>query len=191
MLIGGAVTTQITSISAVWSFIMSCGAGLGLVLILRWYWWRINAWSEITATIAPFFAFFISSQFLEDKFGAAFIDNNGTFYITVGFTTIAWLTITVLTQPENKEHLIRFFQLVKPEGLWNPIRVAAREEKKKSQLGNLTACWLSAITFVYSLLFFTGKIIFKEWSEAGIWGATCLASILLLQHFMKRTNILN
>ena len=191
MMIGGFVTTQIDSISAVWTFVMSCGAGLGLVLILRWYWWRINAWSEITATIAPFIAYYISSQFLEDKFGQGFIDNNGTFFVTVGFTTIAWLIATVLTKPSEKEHLIKFYQLVKPEGLWNPIRIAAREEKRTSQLLLLTACWISAISFVYSLLFATGKTIFKEWNEALIWGAICLVSIWLLQHFMKRTNIMN
>ena len=191
MMIGGFVTTQIDSISAVWTFVMSCGAGLGLVLILRWYWWRINAWSEITATIAPFIAYYISSQFLEDKFGQGFIDNNGTFFVTVGFTTIAWLIATVLTKPSEKEHLIKFYQLVKPEGLWNPIRIAAREEKRTSQLLLLTACWISAISFVYSLLFATGKTIFKEWNEALIWGAICLVSIWLLQYFMKRTNIMN
>ena len=191
MIIGGFVTTQIDSISAVWTFVMSCGAGLGLVLILRWYWWRINAWSEITATIAPFIAYYISSQFLEDKFGQGFMDNNGTFFVTVGFTTIAWLIATVLTKPSEKEHLIKFYQLVKPEGLWNPIRIAAREEKRTSQLLLLTACWISAISFVYSLLFATGKTIFKEWNEALIWGAICLVSIWLLQHFMKRTNIMN
>jgi Na+/proline symporter len=191
MIFGGFVTTQIDSISAVWTFVMSCGAGLGLVLILRWYWWRINAWSEITATIAPFIAYYISSQFLEDKFGQGFLDNNGTFFVTVGFTTIAWLIATVLTKPSEKEHLIKFYQLVKPEGLWNPIRIAAREEKRTSQLLLLTACWISAISFVYSLLFATGKTIFKEWNEALIWGAICLVSIWLLQHFMKRTNIMN
>ena len=191
MIIGGFVTTQINSISAVWTFVMSCGAGLGLVLILRWYWWRINAWSEITATVAPFFAYYISSQFLEDKFGQSFIDNNGTFFVTVGFTTTAWLIATVLTKPSEKEHLIKFYQLVKPEGLWNPIRIAAREDKQKSQLLNLTICWVSSITFVYSLLFATGKTIFKEWDEALIWGGICIVSIWLLQHFMKRTNILN
>jgi len=191
MIIGGFVTTQIDSISAVWTFVMSCGAGLGLVLILRWYWWRINAWSEITATIAPFIAYYISSQFLEDKFGEGFINNNGTFFVTVGFTTIAWLIATVLSKPSEKEHLIKFYQLVKPEGLWNPIRIAAREEKRMSQLLHLSACWISAISFVYSLLFATGKTIFKEWNEALIWGAICLVSIWLLQYFMKRTNIMN
>lgn len=191
MIIGGFVTTQIDSISAVWTFVMSCGAGLGLVLILRWYWWRINAWSEITATIAPFIAYYISSQYLENKFGQGFMDNNGTFFITVGFTTVAWLIATVLTKPSGKEHLIKFYQLVKPEGLWNPIRIAAREEKRTSQLLHLTACWISAISFVYSLLFATGKTIFKEWGEALIWGAICLVSIWLLQHFIKRTNIMN
>ena len=191
MIIGGFVTTQIDSISAVWEFVMSCGAGLGLVLILRWYWWRINAWSEIIATIAPFIAYYVSSQFLEDKFGQGFIDNNGTFFVTVGFTTTAWLIATVLTKPSEKEHLIKFYQLVKPEGLWNPIRIAAREEKPASQLLHLTACWISAISFVYSLLFATGKTIFKEWNEALIWGAICLVSIWLLQFFMKRTNIMN
>ncbi len=62
MIIAVFATSQMNSISGVWQFIIECGAGLGLVLILRWYWWRINAWSEITATIAPFIGYWFSNQ---------------------------------------------------------------------------------------------------------------------------------
>jgi len=82
--LGLLITSQMNSIAGVWQFIMECGAGLGLVLILRWYWWRINAWAEITATVAPFIAYAIA------HYGLAWAFPN-SFFFTVGFTTLAWL----------------------------------------------------------------------------------------------------
>ena len=72
MALGLLVTTLISTISGVWSFIIECGAGLGLVLILRWYWWRINAWSEITATISPFIAYACGRFLLGMEFPQSF-----------------------------------------------------------------------------------------------------------------------
>lgn len=97
MVVSLAVTTQMQTISGVWSFLIECGAGLGLVLILRWYWWRINAWSEIVATIAPFIGYAISRYVLKLEFP-------DSFFITVGFTTISWLLATYMTEPTDDEN---------------------------------------------------------------------------------------
>ena len=110
MLVGLFVTTQLESIKAVWEFIFQCGAGLGLVLILRWYWWRINVWSEIVATIVPFIAYAILLQT-----DVAFPES---FLITVACTTIAWLIITFITPPTEANHLVRFYEKVQPDGWW-------------------------------------------------------------------------
>lgn len=182
MLIGLAVTTQITTISGVWQFIIECGAGLGLVLILRWYWWRINAWSEIVATIAPFVAYAVC------RFGLK-IEFPNSFFITVGFTTITWLIVTFLTQPTQKEKLETFYAKIKPQGAWEPIRIGLGIEKPENKLPNLIVCWLSAIVFTYSVLFFTGKLIFKEWNEVAIWGSTAIVALLVLRHFAAKTKI--
>ena len=100
-------TTQMNSISGVWSFLIECGAGLGGVLILRWYWWRINAWSEISATVMPVVAYSVAHFALDRTFP-------NSFFFTVGITTLAWLLVTFLTRPDCPEHLQAFVDRVRP-----------------------------------------------------------------------------
>lgn len=192
-LIGLTVTTQITSISAVWSFIIECGAGLGLVLILRWYWWRISAWSEIAATIAPFIAFGtlkLPIETWQDMLKGWGIEGfPDTFFITVGFTTIVWLVVTFITPVTKKETLIKFYNKVKPDGAWEPVRQMAGGAPTKSNIPSLIVCWLSSIVFTYSILFLTGKLIFMEWKAALIWGISAIVSLLVLRVFVLRTRV--
>lgn len=176
---GLLVTTQMDSISGVWSFIMECGAGLGLVLILRWYWWRINAWSEISATIAPFFAFAFTKWILGWEFP-------NSFFFTVGFTTTVWIVVTFLTKPETTETLSKFYQQVKPDGNW---RIFTKDEKKANNLGPLFVCWISSVVLAYSFLFMTGKILFMEWNEAILFAMTTVVSGFVLTRALKRTSI--
>jgi SSS family solute:Na+ symporter len=182
MVISLAVTTQMQTISGVWSFLIECGAGLGLVLILRWYWWRINAWSEIVATIAPFIGYGISRYGLNMQFP-------DSFFITVGFTTISWLLATYMTEPTDDEKLKSFYRRIHPGGWWEPIRLATGMKKSDQQMGKLVVCWLSAVAMTYSILFLTGSLIFHEWMNALIYAGIALASWLLLRVFITRTKI--
>jgi solute:Na+ symporter, SSS family len=175
-------TSMITSISGVWSFIIECGAGLGLVLILRWYWWRINAWSEITATLAPFFAYAMSKYVLHIEFPYSF-------FVTVGFTTLAWIVVTYLTPPTDTEKLHSFYRKVKPDGVWKPVSQSLGMSTEKNSLFNLGVCWFSSVVMTYSFLFFTGKLVFKEWKEAALCFAISLASFLLLRRYVEKTRI--
>lgn len=181
-IVGLTITTQINSISEVWSFIIECGAGLGLVLILRWYWWRINAWSEIAATIAPFIAYAVSKWVFELEFP-------NSFFVTVGFTTVTWLVVTFITKPSTNDVLINFYHKVRPDGAWEPVRQLAGGEAFKSNVPNLIVCWLSAIAFTYSILFLTGKLIFMEWNDALIWAGVALVSFFVLRSFVLKTRI--
>lgn len=177
---GISVTPFITSIEGTWQFIMECGAGLGLVLILRWYWWRINAWSEITATLAPFVGFAISKFWLGWEFP-------NSFFLTVGFTTAAWLLVTYLTQPTNRGTLQAFYHKVQPGGWWAPISATQPEGFRP---GYLALCWLSGITFTYSMLFGIGKLIFGEYPLAAIWFVTAAIALALLRVGMRKTKVL-
>ncbi|PCH65682.1 MAG: sodium:proline symporter [Bacteroidetes bacterium] len=187
MIIALYATSQITSISGVWEFIIECGAGLGLVLILRWYWWRINAWSEITATVAPFVAYAFSKYYL----GWHFPDS---FFITVGFTTIAWIVVTFITKPTNTETLKTFYSKVKPGGVWTKIEKQLHtkpdyQPSEQSGIKNLLICWLSAIVMTYSILFLTGKLILQEWQDAAMWGGIASLALIVLRSFIIRTKI--
>jgi Na+/proline symporter len=179
MLIGLAVTLVIESISGVWQFIMECGAGLGLVLILRWYWWRINAWTEIVATIAPFVGYALSRFVFDLEFPYSF-------FVTVGFTTLAWLVTLLVTQPEPTEKLQAFYDRIQPDGWWPFGNI---DESKKGNLAYLTGSWLTAVLFTYSILFLIGKLLLQEWAEAGWSFAAAAASLLLFLRFLSRTRI--
>lgn len=159
VIIGCVVTMFIETISGVWAFIMECGAGLGLVLILRWYWWRINAWSEIAATIAPFVAYafckLVLAQFYP-VFGLSLLENPTTFFVTIGFTTIVWITVTFMTDPEPNEHLKAFFERVKPAGLWKPV-----SGQDSPSIAARLGLWASSVGLIYSALFFMGHLILQ------------------------------
>ncbi len=175
-------TTQITTISGVWTFIIECGAGLGLVLILRWYWWRINAWTEIAATIAPFIGYTLTRY----VFGLEFPNS---FFLTVGFTTLTWLIVMYATEPENSQTLQAFYKRVKPEGWWAPVRESLAMPKTPSRMTGLVLCWLFAVIMTYSILIGTGKLIFHEWNEALISWSIALVSGYFMVVKIKSTKI--
>lgn len=177
---GLAITGLMDSISGVWTFIIECGAGLGLVLILRWYWWRINAWSEISATIAPFVAFAFSRFVMDWEFP-------DSYFFTVAFTTVVWLVVTFATQAESRATLEKFYRQVRPDGNWSII--TDRKQNNQNNLRHLAVCWLSSIAMTYSVLFATGKFIFGEWIEAFIFLGVAILSGLVLVHTLKRTSI--
>ncbi len=180
--IGLVVSTFIESISGVWQFIMECGAGLGLVLILRWFWWRINAWSEITATIAPFIGYAIAHYGMGLEFP-------NSFFITVSITTISWVIVTFLTSPESDNTLTTFYNKIKPGGAWG--RYQTDNNTKPGNMWRLAGCWILAVIMTYSLLFTMGKMIFMEWQMMFIYGSVALVSGILLSYLVKRTQIIN
>ena len=183
MLLAVFITQFIDSIAGVWSFLIECGAGLGLVLILRWYYWRINAITELVATISPFVAFAISKFLLDLEFPQSF-------FFTVGFTTVSWIVAMVLSKPTNFETLKAFYEKVQPEGAWKPIqKISSVKKEKSSNLFIMTVAWLSAIIFCYSALFTFGSLIFKNSNEAIIYGAVSVFSCLILIRLIRRNNL--
>ncbi len=159
MILSAIVTFYMDSIASAWQFLMAIGAGTGLVYILRWFWWRINAWSEISAMIA---AFTIS---LTLQFGFHFDENDPRQFaylllITVAFTTAIWVTVTFLTSPEPDEKLLSFYRRVRPNArFWKPIAKQATDiAPVKDGILNLIN-WISGVAMIYSFLFGLGQII--------------------------------
>jgi len=182
LILGWGATLFMHSISGVWTFLIECGAGLGLVLILRWYWWRINAWSEIVATIAPFVAYSIAHYAL----GWVFPDS---FFFTVAFTTLAWLVTTFLTRPEKEETLQKFYQKVQPDGAWKGVAGRAGMTVDNGNLQNLALSWLIAIVMTYSVLFGIGKMLLNDAVLGGLFLSIAAVSAVLLKKYLKRTRI--
>ncbi|MCX6120906.1 MAG: Na+:solute symporter [Ignavibacteriales bacterium] len=165
MVLSAVVTYFMDSISGAWSFLIALGAGTGLVFLLRWFWWRVNAWSEVSAMAAAL----ITSLIVQWKFGLlsqASQDPRGFAYlvlITMSITTIVWLVVTFLTGPEPKEKLLSFYRRVRPSPLlWGPIAKEATDViPTKDGIFNLVD-WLSGVAMIYSFLFGIGKIILGE-----------------------------
>jgi len=179
MIVSLLVTTQMSSISGVWTFIIESGAGVGLVLILRWYWWRVSAWSEIIATIAPFIGYAITKYYFHWEFP-------DSFFFILGFTTIAWIVGTFLTKPTDEEKLKSFYDLIRPEGNWKPF---ANGSEKKSNLVNVFWCWISAITMAYCILFLMGSLIFMEWMDGLVYGGIGSVALFVFRYFAKKGKV--
>ena len=156
------LTYFMDSIAHMWKLLLVTGAGTGTVLILRWYWWRINAWSEVAAMATAF----VVSVVLQTVFGFD-TDNQVQFaqimLITVAITTAVWLAVTFATAPEPEDKLLAFYRQVRPSvALWRPIaRLAPDVAPSQDGVWNLVD-WLCGCVLIYGVLFGTGKLILKE-----------------------------
>jgi Na+/proline symporter len=155
-----------TSVGDAWIYLFNLTAGVGLVMILRWYWWRVNAWSEIAALAASALVsnlLIVSNVFDKDRNPNATAD---TLLVTVPITTLVWLLVTFLTKPESDATLIRFFERVRPSTTgWRRIARAATPATQGESLGVNILDWFAGCGLVYGALFGIGKVIFGALGE--------------------------
>jgi len=177
--ISGVVTFYMDSIAGAWKLLIVTGAGTGTVLILRWFWWRINAWSEVSSMAAAFAV----SLFLQlglrwdsdDPIGFAKI-----MLVTVGATTVVWLTVTLLTGPEDEQKLIEFFRRSRPApALWGPIAIKAGVADTRS-LGSSFLNWITGCVLIYSSLFGIGKVLLHDWTAGAAFLSLAVISAVVL-----------
>ena len=169
------------TITGAWEFIIQCGAGTGFVLILRWYWWRLNAWSEIVSMIAPFLAYAWIVLFTEFAFPSSL-------YIIVLFTIVSSLVATFLTPPTDRERLMAFYSTTKVGGvLWKKISDRLPEVASDSGFLRLFADWAAGIILVYSILFGTGKLIFGDPVQTVAYFAVALLAGLFIYTDLNRS----
>jgi solute:Na+ symporter, SSS family len=165
-LLSTLVTWQLSSVEGAWKFLLAIGAGTGLVLILRWYWWRINAWSEISSMLASFAVSLLCFATIPGRWFPA--DDPRTdaviMLITVAASTIVWLTVTFMTAPESDAILASFYERVRPGGPgWVRVSESLGYGRESIPGGALAwTNWLAGIVAVYSTLFGIGKIVFGE-----------------------------
>jgi Na+/proline symporter len=160
------VTWQLSSVEGAWKFLLAIGAGTGLVLILRWYWWRINAWSEISSMLA---SFAISAICFKTVPGRWFPDgdprtDSAIMLITVALSTVVWLTVTFVTAPEQDAVLESFYRRVRPGGPgWAKVSERIGFGRESIPGGALAwTNWIAGIVAVYATLFGIGKVVFGE-----------------------------
>jgi Na+/proline symporter len=187
MVLSAVVTFFMDSIADAWKFMIAVGAGTGLVYLLRWFWWRINAWSEVSAMVAAL----ATSLTARYAFGLSEADPRQfalIVLVTVGVTTAVWLTVTFLTKPEPKDVLLAFYRRVRPNAaLWGPVaREATDILPRRDGLFNLID-WLCGVVMIYAFLFGVGKIIFGEMGLGLIFvGAGALCGGIIYADLSKR-----
>ena len=160
--VSAVVTFYLGSISGAWKMLLATGAGTGSVLLLRWYWWRINAWSEISAMAAAA----VSSLVLQTVWGMDTdkpLDFAWIMILTVSFTTVVWVAVTFLTRPETKETLVSFYRRVRPGRTgWGPVSVLAPEVVNAGAGWFDALDWICGCALIYGALFGVGKLLLGE-----------------------------
>ena len=162
VILSGYAAAHMTSIQAAWQLLLGIGAGTGGVLLLRWYWWRINAWSEISSMIA---AFVVSISLQQMRFsGNSSVVFAKTAMITTLITTIVWLATTLATRPESDQLLLSFYRRVRPTIYgWTRIAALASDIKPVCDLRANTFDWLMGCALVYCCMFGIGELVLEAW----------------------------
>ena len=182
MIAAGAFTLLLSTASEAFQLLLSVGAGTGLIYLLRWYWWRVNAWSEISAMSAALVASLII------HFAAPFHGSEPSVFArqtlaTTVVTTVTWIAVTVLTKPEPPATLIRFYTRVRPDIRgWQPVAAGAPGVVPTRDLGYNFLQWFVGCAMVYCALFGIGKICLLS----GRFGVLLLCSSLGCAAFLYR-----
>ncbi|MEE9464388.1 MAG: sodium:proline symporter, partial [Candidatus Neomarinimicrobiota bacterium] len=172
------VTAKLHRISDAWIFILEASAGIGLVLILRWFWWRINAWSEIAALAVPLLIY----PFVKIRF-----EFPETLFVIVACSTVVWLTVTFLTPPTDGETLRKFYRRVHPGGrLWRPVAEQLPEVVGDSGYLWLLLDWVLGCLLVLSALFGVGHLILGAPGRGVLYLLVAAASAAAIYRHLSR-----
>ena len=140
--------------------LLQIGAGTGLIFLLRWFWWRINAWSELSGMIISLVVA-LYFQFLHERLGFAPLDASFQLVIGVAITTVVWLAVTFLTPPANSQTLQSFYDRIRPfEAGWRAAVQIDPKAKAGAELAPAILAWFLGCTVVYTALFGTGYILY-------------------------------
>jgi len=203
MVFSAFLALLLTNALQLFDIILMFGAGTGLIFILRWFWWRINAWSEISAMFSSgIISIMLSFTFLGDYFFGVdgLLPSYMKFPMIVTVTTLVWIIVTYVTQPESSEVLQNFYKKIQPGGPgWKKVILEAR--KRNIEIIDSQEGWsvpsgvlamLVGCVFIYSIMFATGNFIYGKQREAFMLVLITLISGLILIKLWKKikSNIL-
>ena len=179
MLVAALVTMVLESARGSFNLLLSIGAGTGLLYLLRWFWWRINAWSEIAAMVSSFGL--ALAVFVLERQGMAWASHE-TLMATVAITTVVWLVVTYVTEPTDAATLQRFYRLARPAGPgWAATRAQCGDLAPIDSLNVAFGVWALGCVLVYSALFGTGHYLLGHTPSALVAAGICVASVVLLR----------
>jgi Na+/proline symporter len=175
MLLGVLFTLALDNAHNAFNLLLSIGAGTGLIYLLRWFWWRINAWSEVSAMAASFvvsLAFFVAA-----KLGHT-ADTTAALLTTIAVTTVVWIAVTYCTPPVDREVLAAFYARVRPAGPgWARVRRENGLPASPDSMPLALAGWVLGLLAVYGALFATGAFVYGRAAEGTVWSVITVAAI--------------
>jgi Na+/proline symporter/dTDP-glucose pyrophosphorylase len=184
MLVAAGVTYVLDSARQSFNLLMSIGAGTGLIYLLRWFWWRINAWSEIVAMAS---SFIVSIGFFVAQKRGVPVDATTVLLVTIAVTTVAWIVATYVTEPTDPGVLESFYRLVRPPGPgWRAIRARTQLPPSPDSLALSFLGWVLGCVFVYAALFGSGSFVYGRWVSGIVWSALFVASGAGLVRLLSR-----
>ena len=184
MVIAALVTLVLDTARQAFDLLLSIGAGTGLLYLLRWFWWRVNAWSEIAAMVT---SFLVAAGFTVMAKAGHPVPSHLALVTGVVVTTIAWVTTALATRPTDRERLIEFYTRVQPAGPgWGPIRAATGLAPSGDSLPHALLGWVLGVSFVYAALFGVGSFLYGRMPQAMVWLAVFVVSGGGLLHLVPR-----
>jgi Na+/proline symporter len=164
------------SVDEAWKILAALGAGTGAVFMLRWFWWRINAWTEIVAMVVSLGAFVVVSRFVEA--------NEYRMAVVAGVTIAAWLAVTFVTAPERRDTLEAFYRKVRPAGPgWGPVARALPDVQPDRHLGLSVLAALLAAGIVYCTIPAVGLLLFGQYGKGALaltGAVACAAGVVVV-----------
>jgi Na+/proline symporter len=184
MLAAGLFTLMLDTARGSFDLLLSVGAGTGLLYLLRWFWWRINAWSEIAAMAS---SFVLAAAFFAGRRRGVELPAHLTLLVTVAGTTLAWLATAFWTRPTDPEVLRAFYRVARPAGPgWRRVRAECPEAASPDPVAPAIAGWVGGMALTYGALFASGHALFGRTAAAAAAGGVALAGGGLLAWAMPR-----
>jgi SSS family solute:Na+ symporter len=180
------ISVLLSDIRSGWQVVLEVGAGTGGVYLLRWYWWRINAWSEISA-MATALVVTIWLRWTEPFSGTNPVVFAKTALTTTVITTVVWLVVTYLTKAEPEAVLLKFYRSVRPQITgWQPVARRAPEVPPTRDLGRNLLSWVLGCLMVYLALFGLGHVLIGPfWEGAGLLAVSAICAGALYSNISR------
>jgi len=186
MVLSGLMALVAGSIDALFTFLLSFSSGIGLVFLGRWFWWRVNAWSEIAAMVA---SGVVATVFqVLSACEVVTLPKSLSLLVPAAVATLAWVTVTLLTRPVEMERLVAFYRKVRPYGVWGPVAARAGVAPVRG-LGRQAINWLAATAMVFGLTFALGKFLLCEPMAGVLWLAPAVVGGVVIWREVRRLNV--
>jgi solute:Na+ symporter, SSS family len=187
VIISAYISAQLGSILEGWEIVLIIGAGTGGVYLLRWYWWRVNAWSEISA-MGTAMVVSLSLRWIKPFSGTDAVIFAKTALTVTATTTLVWIVVTFLTKQESDEVLVKFYRIVRPNvTAWKPIAKLAPEVPPTRDLGRNLLSWILGCAMVYLALFGSGYILLGAYGKGIVLLVIAAVCVWLLYANLSRS----